>query len=145
MPPVMPSSPPTHSYFRFHHFGLAVRRPQEAMTFLTALGFRLGESLLDPNQNVHLIMATHATEPAVEIIYPGDTKGPVSSLGEKHTSGIIYHVCYETDDLPAALAGLENAGLRVLCVSPPTPAPLFGGRPVSFYNVTGIGLIEILE
>jgi hypothetical protein len=69
----------------------------------------------------------------------------VSSLTERHTSGIIYHVCYETDDLTAALAALENAGLRAFCVSPPMPAPLFGGRPVSFYNVTGMGLIEILE
>jgi hypothetical protein len=24
-------------------------------------------------------------------------------------------------------------------------APLFGGRPVSFYNVVGLGLVEILE
>jgi len=26
-----------------------------------------------------------------------------------------------------------------------SPAPLFGGRPVSFYNVVGMGLVEILE
>jgi hypothetical protein len=32
-----------------------------------------------------------------------------------------------------------------MCISEPKPAPLFGGRPVSFYNVAGIGLIEILE
>jgi len=25
------------------------------------------------------------------------------------------------------------------------PAPLFGGRPISFYNVVGIRLVEILE
>jgi hypothetical protein len=35
--------------------------------------------------------------------------------------------------------------LRPLCISPVTPAPLFGGRPVSFYNVVGLGLVEILE
>jgi len=40
---------------------------------------------------------------------------------------------------------LELAGLHPKCISNPTPAPLFGGRPVSFYNVVGIGLVEILE
>jgi methylmalonyl-CoA/ethylmalonyl-CoA epimerase len=60
-------------------------------------------------------------------------------------TGIIYHVCYETDNLAAALAQFDEAKLHAVCISPPTPAPLFGGRPVSFYNVVGIGLIEILQ
>jgi hypothetical protein len=81
----------------------------------------------------------------VEIIWPGDTTGPVDKLLQRHTAGIVYHLCYETEDLTAALAGLETAGLRALCVSPATPAPLFGGRPISFYNVVGMGLVEILE
>jgi catechol 2,3-dioxygenase-like lactoylglutathione lyase family enzyme len=129
----------------FHHLGLAVRRPQEAEVFLSALGYRMGETVLDPGQNVHLKMCTHATEPPVEIIWPGTTSGPIDGMTQRHPSGIIYHVCYLTDDLAAALAALEKAGLRVVCVSPPKPAPLFGGRKVSFYNVVGIGLMEILE
>jgi hypothetical protein len=39
--------------------------------------------------------------------------------------------------------GAKTIQYKVL--SPATPAPLFGGRPVSFYNVVGMGLIEILE
>jgi len=73
------------------------------------------------------------------------TTGPVDKFVQRHPSGIIYHLCYETDNLSAALAGLEAAGLRPMCISPATPAPLFGGRPVSFYNVVGMGLVEILE
>jgi Glyoxalase/Bleomycin resistance protein/Dioxygenase superfamily len=142
MPP--PASTP-NSHLVFHHFGLAVRRPDESRTFLLNLGYRIGETVFDPNQNVQLAMCEHPTEPAVEIIWPGETKGPILSLTQRHTSGIIYHVCYTTDNLAAALAGLERAGLNVICVSPPKPAPLFGGRPVSFYNVVGMGLIEILE
>jgi methylmalonyl-CoA/ethylmalonyl-CoA epimerase len=92
-----------------------------------------------------LQFCTHTAHPAVEIIWPGDTTGPVDKLVQRHTSGIIYHLCYETDDLRAALAGLEADALRPICISAPTPAPLFGGRPVSFYNVVGMGLIEILE
>jgi catechol 2,3-dioxygenase-like lactoylglutathione lyase family enzyme len=141
----MQTSPFSDLHLGFHHLGLAVRRPQEATTFLSAMGYRLGKSVLDPNQNVHLMMCTHETEPEVEIIWPSDTKGPLDGMLQRHTSGIIYHICYVTDDLAAALAGLEKASLHALCVSPPKPAPLFGGRPVSFYNLAGVGLIEILE
>jgi catechol 2,3-dioxygenase-like lactoylglutathione lyase family enzyme len=132
-------------HLTFHHFGLAVRRPDEARKFVTALGYQSGESVFDPAQNVYLQLWTHARHPAVEIIWPGDTAGPVDKLVQRHASGITYHLCYETDNLAAALAGLTVAGLRPICISPATPAPLFSGRPVSFYNVVGMGLIEILE
>jgi len=132
-------------HLKFHHFGLAVRRPEEARKFVSALGYQLGESVFDPAQNVHLQLGTHAAQPAVEIIWPGGTAGPVDRLLQRHASGIIYHLCYETDNLAAALDGLAAAGLRPTCISPATPAPLFGGRPVSFYNVIGMGLVEILE
>lgn len=132
-------------HLKFHHFGLAVRRPDEARTFLTALGYQLGDPVFDPAQNVHLQMGTHAAHPPVEIIWPGDTSGPIDKLAQRHAQGIIYHLCYETDNLTAALAAFEGAGLRAICVSKPTPAPLFGGLKVSFYNVWGMGLIEIVE
>jgi len=133
------------SHLAFHHLGLAVRRPQEAELFLSNLGYRMGETVLDPAQNVHLKMCLHDTQPAVEIIWPGNTKGPLDGMIQRQPSGTIYHVCYVTDNLKAALAGFEKNGLGVLCVSPPKPAPLFNGRNVSFYNVIGIGLVEILE
>ena len=132
-------------HLTFHHFGLAVRRPDEARNFVAALGYQGGEAVFDPAQNVHLQLCTHAQQPAVEIIWPGDSTGPVDKLAKRHPAGIIYHLCYETDDLAAAIAGLAAAGLSPICISPPTPAPLFGGRPVSFYNIVGLGLVEILE
>lgn len=132
-------------HLKFHHFGLAVRRPDEARKYVTALGYQLGESVFDPAQHVQLQLCTHVTHPAVEIIWPGNVPGPVDKLTECHPSGIVYHLCYETDNLVAALAAFAESGLRVICISPANPAPLFSGRPVSFYNVAGIGLIEILE
>ena len=134
-----------NSHLTFHHFGLAVRRPDEACKFVAALGYQLGESVFDPGQNVHARLCTHAIHPVVEIIWPGDTLGPVKKLTERHTSGIVYHLCYATDDLSAALAGFEAVGLTAICISQPTPAPLFRDHPVSFYNIVGIGLVEILE
>lgn len=58
---------------------------------------------------------------------------------------LVYHLCFRSDNLVATLASLKAEGQRVMVVSPPKPAVLFGGRPVSFHMVRGFGLIEILE
>lgn len=130
---------------QFHHLGLAVPRPDEAMSFLSGLGYAIGERMFDPEQNVNLALCRHPQMPAVEIIYPGDAPGPIDKLLTSHASGIVYHACFETVDLAKSLAAIEAAKLRPLCVSKPRPAVLFGGRAVSFYVVVGMGLIEILE
>jgi hypothetical protein len=132
-------------YLKFHHLGLAVRTPQHAATLVSSLGYRIGEIIFDPVQNVNLALCTHSTEPAIEIIWPGEAKGPIENLIQKHASGIVYHICYMTDNLTAAVGKLEEAGVSVTCISPPAPAVLFGGRKVSFYKILGLGLIEILE
>ncbi|HEY1795282.1 MAG TPA: VOC family protein [Stellaceae bacterium] len=130
----------------FHHLGLAVRRPHDATQFVGGLGYRIGTPVLDPTQNVNLIMCSHpGAMPDVEIIYPAAGKSPVDALIAGRPEGIVYHLCYATADLPATLAAFDHAGLRAICKSPPTPAVLFGGRCVSFYDIVGMGLCEIVE
>ena len=131
---------------RFHHLGLAVREPAKATNFLVALGYRIGERVFDPHQNVNLIMCDHDAMPAVEIICPGDTPGPVDKLTDKHRDGLVYHMCFETDSLASTLAAIkEKSAFWMVCAQPPKPAVLFGGKPVSFYVVSGVGLIEIID
>lgn len=129
----------------FHHLGLAVRKPECAMAFVQGLGYVAQPSVFDPEQNVNLILCTHAKDPAIEIIFPGSGPGPVDTLVAKHANGIVYHCCYVTSDLDASLRAISQAGLRPFCVSAPKPAVLFGGARVSFYQVVGVGLIEIIE
>jgi methylmalonyl-CoA/ethylmalonyl-CoA epimerase len=131
----------------FHHLGLAVAKPAPAIQFLGGLGYNFGPEVYDPLQNVRLMMCTHSSSPAVEIIAPksAEDKGPVSELIRKNRFGLIYHSCFETADLAVTLAAWEEKGLRTVCVSAPKPAVLFDGRKVSFYMVNGAGLIELLE
>jgi methylmalonyl-CoA/ethylmalonyl-CoA epimerase len=79
------------------------------------------------------------------LIWPGNLKGPIDALVQRHASGIIYHACYATENLAAALEAFEANGVKPICVSPPKPAVLFDGKKVSFYSIPGIGLVEILE
>lgn len=129
----------------FHHLGLAVRNPDQARSFLAGLGYVPTDAIHDPEQNVNLFMCSHQLMPEIEVIYPASEKGPVSGIVNRHTNGIVYHVCYTTEDLQATLLQMERSNIRAVCVSRPKPAVLFDQRRVSFYMVDGIGLIEIIE
>ena len=128
----------------FHHLGLAVKDPETATTFLRDLGYRIGDAVYDPQQNVNLSLCTADDFPDVEIIWPGDGKGPLDGMLSKR-DGLIYHQCYATDDLDTAIAAMEAAGHRVFTLAPPRPAILFDGLKVSFYEVVDFGTIEIID
>lgn len=128
----------------FHHLGLAAPEPERALRFLSGLGYSAGTQRYDEAQNVNLVWCEMPGQPAVEIIFPADSPGPLDSLLSQH-SGLVYHICYQTSDLQASLDALKADGHRALPVSGPKEAPLFGGRKVSFYQVKGFGLIEIVE
>ncbi|MGA2248301.1 MAG: VOC family protein [Verrucomicrobiota bacterium] len=134
-----------HTLLKFHHFGLAVPTPDSASRWLSKLGYEIGDPVFDAGQNVYLALCRHETQPPVEIIWPGAESGPVDELLRQHESGVVYHLCYETQDLVEVLSQFKKDGLRLACISRPKPTPLFGGRKVSFYNVVGMGLVEILE
>ena len=130
----------------FHHLGLAVRRPDDAKAFLGVLGYELGEPIYDPEQNANLIFCRHRGRmPDIEIIYPAKDKSPVDNVINRRPDGLVYHLCYVTDDVAAWLRRMEQADIRAVCIIPPVPAVLFAGRLVSFYNVVGVGLCEVIE
>jgi hypothetical protein len=128
---------------QFHHFGLAVRSPAAAFRYLDDLGYRAGSSCYDPLQKVHLAMRHHESMPDVEVIWPGTEPSPLDRMLERSDS-MLYHLCYTSADVEASVAALERADLEVLPLGLAKPAILFGGLEVSFYSITGVGIIEII-
>ena len=128
----------------FHHFGLAVRHPADAFTYLRGLGYTEGAELFDPLQCVNLAMRHHAEMPDVEVVWPGDQPSPIDTLIKRNGS-LIYHQCYVCHDVANALASIDAAGLRVMPVSLAKPAALFGGTEVSFYNIVNVGVVELIH
>jgi hypothetical protein len=130
----------------FHHLGLAAREEAPATAFLADLGYAIGERVHDSLQRVHLRLCTHPAMPDVELVLPagGEGKSPIESILAKQET-LMYHQCYTTEDVAASLAALEASGHRVMMVAPPQPAVLFGGKQVSFYQVLGFGLIELID
>jgi len=129
----------------FHHLGLAVRTPDIAKAFLSNLGYRIGATVFDPIQNVHVALCEHPAMPAVEIICPGPGKSPIDRYLQQHKEGLVYHICFAARDLKASMAALQaDKAIRAIFWAEPQAAALFEGRKVAFCIVTGMGLIELL-
>lgn len=129
---------------RFDHLGLAVSAPKRACAFLADLGYEIGPRVHDPLQNVNLILCRSAVMPAVELIFPTESPGPLDSVLAGRTE-LIYHLCFECESEARSIAAMQASGHRVVCVSAQKPAALFDGQPVSFFLVRGFGLIEVVE
>jgi methylmalonyl-CoA/ethylmalonyl-CoA epimerase len=127
----------------FHHFGMLSTNPEASRQMLEALGYQMQGPIEDPLQNVRAYLGTHPSNPTVEIISPTDTPGPVTTLARRIHQG-VYHLCFEVSDVAAFVEQFSVHG-RVMEVSPPKPAILFGNRKISFYVVENFGLVELLE
>ena len=129
---------------QFHHFGLAVRDVPGALKVLQGMGYSYGEQIHDSLQKVMLVWCDHPRMPAIELVSPSVEAGPLDTI-LRDSSELIYHLCYRSSDILASVAAIKADGIRVLPVSPPKPAVLFGGKQVGFYQIKGFGLIEIVE
>jgi methylmalonyl-CoA/ethylmalonyl-CoA epimerase len=128
----------------FDHLGLATRDAEKTLGFLRGLGYQTPGVVHDPIQRVNLVLCQHLSMPAVEVIFAATDAGPLDAVLAQQPQS-IYHLCFRSCDLAASIAAIKASGSRVLVVSSPKPAVLFGGSLVSFYMVRGFGLIEIIE
>jgi methylmalonyl-CoA/ethylmalonyl-CoA epimerase len=121
-----------------HHLGVAVRSIAQGRQFVER-SFPVTDSLgpiWDPGLKAELLLLSIDGTTAIELV-AGPAVEKVLARGV-----VLYHMCYEVDDLKLALADLRAAG--GLVVIPPTPAVLFQGRLVAFVH-SPIGLVELLE
>jgi hypothetical protein len=129
---------------QFHHLGMAVSSPETARHSLQLMGYELGEAVFDAGQKAYVQMCVSPVLPHIELVYSDSPDAPVANL-IKLQDEIIYHICFATRSIDAAVQYWRDAGIRVLRIAPGMPAPLFGQRTVAFYQVQGLGLIELLE
>jgi len=128
----------------FHHLGLAVKQHEKTVKFLNNFGYNVGDIIYDEKQNVNLIWCENLSQPNIEIIFPSHSKGPLDNYF-RFKNELIYHICYTTHNLINSIELIKKSGNRIITVAPPKQAILFNNNKVSFYNIVGFGLIEILE
>jgi methylmalonyl-CoA epimerase len=124
---------------RIAHVGVAVTSITEALAFYRdVLGLEpRGPETADGATIVSLPFGG----PEVELLEPSSLDSPIAKFIAKRGPG-IHHICYEVDDLDAALARCRAAGYRLVDDVPRTGAH---GRRIAFVHpkATGGILLEL--
>ena len=127
---------------RFHHIGIACHDIEVTKGFYVAQGYVASETVDDARQHVRICFLTKSGMPQLELVAPLDGVSPV--LRTLETSGVApYHICYEVDDIAAAIKELK--ALHFVLVSRPVAACAIDDRRVCFLYSKDAGLIELVE
>lgn len=126
---------------RIAHIGIAVRALDEMLPFYRDI-LGLPEVPLDDADGAR-IAGLASGESLVELLEPEREGSPIAKFIEKRGPG-IHHVCFEVDDLDAALARCRDAGLRLIDETPRLGAE---GKRIAFLHPSATGgvLIELTE
>lgn len=122
---------------RIDHVAIAVRDRDGACGALGDLfGLDPGarEHVAGQQTNVAFLHTDAADATALELIAPAGNEGLQRFL-DKRGPG-LHHICFEVDDLPAALASLKAAGVRLI---DDVPRPGARGHQVAFLHPASTG------
>jgi methylmalonyl-CoA/ethylmalonyl-CoA epimerase len=129
--------------WRLHHVGVAVADLDKAIeTHQRLFGQTIAWGPIeDPMQKVTACFMRGTDGCLFELLAPlGDSSPLVGWLAKQIGA---YHVCYEVDDIDAALHHARTN--RCVVISEPTPAVAFDGRRVAWFFTPTRQLTELLE
>ena len=102
---------------RMDHVGIVVSDIDATLkTYCEQLGFRLVQRVEIPEQKV-VAAFLDAGNSTIELISPTDTDSGTAKYLANRGEG-THHVCYEVDDIVAALAELKAQGVRLIDETP---------------------------
>jgi methylmalonyl-CoA/ethylmalonyl-CoA epimerase len=129
----------------FHHVGIAVRDLQEAIpNYKNLFGYEIVSGPFDdPIQNVSVCFLSRGEGDAtIELVAPLGPNSPIDVTLKK--GGGTYHICYQVDDINAAIRHLIEHGSMLL--SGPTPAVAFEMREIAWLMTAEAHLlVELLQ
>ena len=128
---------------RLDHVGIAVKSLAERVPlYRDLLGVTLAREEEVPTERVRVAFLGDG-ETHVELLEPIDGQGPIGQFLAKRGEG-VHHLCFEVDDIEAALARLRAEGMTLVGEA---PRPGAGGCRVAFVHPKSTGgvLIEISE
>jgi methylmalonyl-CoA/ethylmalonyl-CoA epimerase len=117
---------------RFHHVGVAVNAIQDVCPTC--------QPTYDAIQGVNVAFIS-LNGCHLELIEPAREDSPVSASLKKGIN--LLHICYEVDDIEAALRKCRQHGFHI--IRQPTPATAFDQRRIAFIFSRTFGVVELLE
>ena len=128
---------------KIHHVGIAVRNLDEgAERFGGLLGLVRGERYELPEFGVSALFLA-VGDSHLELLEPLGEASTVGRFIEKRGEG-VHHVCFEVDDIVAALEDFRKQGARLIDEK---ARPGAGGHLVAFVHPKYLGgvLVELVE
>jgi methylmalonyl-CoA/ethylmalonyl-CoA epimerase len=126
------------------HIGIAVADITKALaSYRELFGYKIYSGPFDdPLQKVSVCFLETGKPGAVtiELVTPTEADSPVNRILSKEIGA--YHLCYEVDDLGAALQHCRSRGCIV--ISEPVPAVAFAGRPIAWVYTPTRQLTELV-
>jgi methylmalonyl-CoA/ethylmalonyl-CoA epimerase len=128
---------------RLNHVGIAVRSLEEALApYRDALGLQVSQIEEVVSEQVKVAFLP-AGDTRIELLEPTGDASAIARFLSRRGEG-VHHLCFEVDDIEAALARLRAAGVQLI---DETPRPGAGGCRVAFVHPRGMAgvLVELLE
>ena len=102
-----------------------------AALYRETLGATVSEAVDQPEHGVTTVFI-ELPNTKIELLHPLGDNSPVAAFLAKNPSGGMHHVCYEVDDIDAAVAQVTRGGMRVLGDGRPKIGA--HGKPVVFLH-----------
>ena len=129
-----------------NHVGVATPSIQDSIKlYRDILGAtKIGEPFDLPAQGVKVCFVDTPTA-QIELIEPFDENSPIVGFLAKNPKGGQHHVCFEVEDIHAAVAEMRAKGVTILGTGEPRIGA--NGTPVVFLHPKEMGgvLIELME
>lgn len=127
---------------KVHHIGYAVKNISKSLEMFVKLGYEVKTSTLSDEKRKVEIAFVQNNNYLVELISPLDDESPIKNYLDK-IGNTPYHICYETDEIEAAIIDLRKQ--RYFVIEKPSEAVAFDNQRVAFLYHPNYGLLELLE
>ena len=114
------------------HIGIAVNDLDETQNFWTAMGLPCTGQETVAEQKVTTTFNPTPNGSEIELLAATEPDSPIAKFIEKNGGrGGIQHIALRVDDLPAAIAELQEKGIRMIDTKPRKGA---GGADIAFVH-----------
>src|SRR5947209_4615989 len=117
---------------RLNHVAIAVRDiAKAAAVYRDTLGAAVSAAVPQPDHGVTTVFIT-LPNTKIELLEPLGEASPIAKFLERSPNGGIHHVCYEVENIQAAVEMLSRQGARILGDGEPKVGA--HGKPVMFLH-----------
>jgi methylmalonyl-CoA/ethylmalonyl-CoA epimerase len=127
---------------KLNHIGVATKNVEATTKLLEHMGYHAGDIMRDENQKVDVRFLYSDEAPTIELLFNiSGGSSPIDKIVEKNGTS-VYHLCYETPDIDAAVADFRMQHYLPIGVKKPS---LMDGRNVIFLYHQDNVMIELVE